>query len=75
FFRNAINVGLSVLESSELSDQVEEGDEIIVDLGKGEIETSSGNIIKTNPLPENVLGILEAGGLVEKVKLILRERG
>ncbi len=75
FFRNAINVGLSVLESSELYDAVEEADEIKVDLEKGEIETSSGNIIKTNPLPENVLGILEAGGLVEKVKLILGERG
>lgn len=74
FFRNAINVGLPVLESAELSDAVEDGEEIKVNLGKGEIETSSGNIIKTNPLPENVLGILEAGGLVEKVKQILEER-
>lgn len=75
FFRNSINVGLSVLESSELMDSVEEGEEIKVDLGKGEIETSSGKIIKTNPLPNNVLGILEAGGLVEKVKQMMGERG
>ncbi|UCD91866.1 MAG: 3-isopropylmalate dehydratase small subunit [Methanobacteriota archaeon] len=75
FFRNAINVGISVLESDELLDAVEEGEMIKVNLEKGEIETSSGNIIKTNPLPENVLGILEAGGLVEKVKMILGERG
>jgi 3-isopropylmalate/(R)-2-methylmalate dehydratase small subunit len=71
FYRNAINLGLPVLESEELTDAVEEGDTVKVDLEKGEITTSSGNIIKTNPLPQNVLGILEAGGLVNKVRHIL----
>lgn len=71
FYRNAINLGLPVLESQELADVVEEGDEIQADIGKGEITLSSGKIIKTNPLPENVLGILEAGGLISKVRRIL----
>jgi 3-isopropylmalate/(R)-2-methylmalate dehydratase small subunit len=71
FYRNAINLGLPVLESQELVDLVEEGEEIQADIGKGEITTSSGKIIKTNPLPENVLGILEAGGLINKVRRIL----
>lgn len=71
FYRNAINLGLPVLESQELVDLVEEGDEIKADIGKGEIALSSGKIIKTNPLPENVLGILEAGGLISKVRRIL----
>lgn len=73
FYRNCINVGLPALESSELVDEVQDGEEIRVDLQKGEISTSSGKIIKTNPLPENVLGILEAGGLVSKVRQILEE--
>jgi len=71
FYRNSINLGLPLLESRELYDMVEEGDTIEANLGKGEITTTSGNIIKTNPLPENVLGILEAGGLVNKVRHIL----
>jgi 3-isopropylmalate dehydratase small subunit len=71
FYRNAINLGLPVLESQELVDAVEDGDEIQADIGKGEITTSSGKIIKTNPLPENILGILEAGGLINKVRHIL----
>lgn len=71
FYRNAINLGLPVLESQELVDLVEEGDEIQADIGKGEITLLSGKIIKTNPLPENVLGILEAGGLINKVRRIL----
>ncbi len=70
-YRNAINLGLPVLESQELVDMVEDGDEIQADIGKGEITLSSGKIIKTNPLPENVLGILEAGGLINKVRRIL----
>lgn len=74
FYRNCINVGLPVLESQELVDEVESGDEIQVDLAQGQITTSSGKVIKTNPLPKNVLGILEAGGLVNKVRQILEER-
>jgi 3-isopropylmalate/(R)-2-methylmalate dehydratase small subunit len=74
FYRNAINLGLPVLESQELVDAVEDGDEIQVDIGKGEITIASGKIIKTNPLPENILGILEAGGLINKVRRILEAR-
>jgi 3-isopropylmalate/(R)-2-methylmalate dehydratase small subunit len=73
FYRNCINVGLPVLESQELVAQVEEGEEIQVNLQKGEITTSSGKVIKTNPLPQNVLGILEVGGLINKVRQILEE--
>ncbi len=73
FYRNCINVGLPALESRELCDAVEDGDEIQVNLAEGQITTSSGKIINTNPLPENVLGILEAGGLISKVRQILEE--
>ncbi len=73
FYRNCINVGLPVLESQELVDQVKDGETIRVDLAEGRITTSSGKVIKTNPLPENVLDILEAGGLVNKVRQILEE--
>ncbi|MCK4443371.1 MAG: 3-isopropylmalate dehydratase small subunit [Thermoplasmata archaeon] len=73
FYRNCINVGLPVLESQDLMDEVEDGEEIQVNLAEGQITTSSGKVINTNPVPENVLGILEAGGLINKVRQILEE--
>lgn len=73
FYRNCINVGLPALESQELIDEVEDGEEIQVDLAEGQITISSGKVINTNPLPENVLDILEAGGLINKVRRILEE--
>jgi 3-isopropylmalate/(R)-2-methylmalate dehydratase small subunit len=68
FFRNSINIGLPVVECPELRDVVQEGDEVEVDLKAGAVTGPSGEMYMFKPLPENVLEILEAGGLVAKLR-------
>ena len=62
FFRNAINNGLLLIENDELVDKVTEGDSATVTPGK-QIEYN-GKTYEIASLPENLLEILEAGGLV-----------
>ncbi len=67
FFRNAINVGLPVLQCDTSS--IAEGDELEVDLGAGEVrDLTSGLTIPFVPLPPVMVTILEDGGLVAHVK-------
>ncbi|MDD4749610.1 MAG: 3-isopropylmalate dehydratase [Methanosarcinaceae archaeon] len=61
FFRNAINVGLPLMEA-EL--ECKEGEEIEIDLLKGKARTASGITFKGNQLPNFLLEILQDGGLV-----------
>ena len=67
YFRNAINLGLAVLQCGEASDTLKTGDEIEVDFAGGRI-ISGGCVFQFFPLPESVLGIIEAGGLIEYTK-------
>jgi methanogen homoaconitase small subunit len=68
FFRNAINLGFPVLECPGLRGKVTAGDVIEVDMARGEVRLPDGGIMRFNALPPNVLEILEAGGLVAKVR-------
>ena len=69
FFRNSINIGLPILESEEASEEIENGDELEVDLEKGIIKNiTKGKEFKAEPLPEFVLEIVSAGGLVSYVR-------
>ncbi|MGM9517614.1 3-isopropylmalate dehydratase small subunit [Acidaminococcus timonensis] len=69
FYRNAINIGLPVLEVGEEAKKIEAGDMVDVDLDKGEIHVvNKGITIKTHPLPSFVRKIAEAGGLINYVK-------
>ena len=52
FYRNAINIGLPALEIGKEVEKIEAGDELTVDLAKGEINiVNKGITIHTNPLP------------------------
>jgi 3-isopropylmalate/(R)-2-methylmalate dehydratase small subunit len=62
FFRNSINNGLLLIENPDLYDVVKEGDEIEVTLN--EKITHKGKDYKIQPLPENLMDIINAGGLV-----------
>jgi len=73
FFRNAINIGLPVVESREAWDVVETGDSIAVDFGAGIIQTRKGSF-RFPPLPPMIMEILEAGGLIEQVKKKISEK-
>jgi len=72
FFRNAINLGLPVIQSKEAAEAIQNGEEIAVDFSSGEIKTET-SVFIFPPLPESVLGILMAGGLIEYTKKILSE--
>ncbi len=67
FFRNAINVGLPVLQCD--TSGIGEQDELEVDLGAGEVrDLTTGAVIPFVPLPEVMVTILDDGGLVAHVR-------
>lgn len=69
FYRNAINIGLPVLEIGQEVEKIEKGDDVEVDLKTGEIKIINKNlVIKTKPLPEFCQKIADCGGLVNYVK-------
>jgi len=69
FFRNAINLGLPLLESPEAVEAIEAGDELEVDLATGTIrDLTSEQIFKAKPYEDFMMEIIEAGGLVEYTK-------
>ncbi len=67
YFRNAINLGLAVLQSPDAPDALMSGDEIEIDFAGGRI-LSAGRVFTFFPLPESVMGIVLAGGLLEWTK-------
>lgn len=67
FYRNAINVGLPLLECE--TDQVDAGDELEVDLSTGKILDKTKSIeLKAHPLPKAMINILNDGGLVAHIE-------
>lgn len=66
FFRNSINNGLLLIENPDLSDDIKEGDEIDVSVGEKIVYNNKEYPIST--LPENLLDILNAGGLVNAMR-------
>ncbi len=69
FFRNAINIGLPILECPEAAADINEGDEVEVDLASGRIPNlTKGHTYQAQPLPAFVLKIAEAGGIVNFLK-------
>ncbi|MBM3297018.1 MAG: 3-isopropylmalate dehydratase small subunit [Candidatus Aminicenantes bacterium] len=68
YYRNAINLGLPVLQSPEAADALKAGDEVEVDFTAGTIRAADGREFAFPPFPESVLGIIEAGGLIEYTK-------
>ncbi|MEW6606485.1 MAG: 3-isopropylmalate dehydratase small subunit [bacterium] len=67
FFRNAINVGLPVIECE--TKDITEGDELEVDLEKGcLINQTKGTTSYFSRLPEIMTNILQDGGLVDHVR-------
>jgi 3-isopropylmalate/(R)-2-methylmalate dehydratase small subunit len=69
FYRNAINVGLPLLESKNISKNITEGDELEIDINKGILKNlNSGNEFEVTGLPNFMLEILEKGGLINYLK-------
>jgi 3-isopropylmalate/(R)-2-methylmalate dehydratase small subunit len=69
FYRNAVNIGLPVLECEELWSKVEENDTLEVDLETGTVRVLNKNIVvKAQPLPKFIIEILSEGGLLNMLK-------
>ncbi len=69
YYRNAINVGLPIVVCLGITKKVEKGDIIEINLEKGEIKNErTGEIIKFEPLPDFVLQIFKAGGLIPYIR-------
>lgn len=66
FFRNAINNGLLLIENDKVQEAVSEGD--VMDVTPGEKLTVNGQEFEIASLPENLLEILNAGGLVKAMR-------
>ena len=65
FYRNAINMGLAIMESREASEAIGDGDEVEVNFETGEIkDLTSGQSFVAKPFPEFIRKIIEADGLV-----------
>jgi len=68
FYRNAVNIGLPVLECEGVGEKVNDDDELQINLKEGLIENlSQGTKLKANPVPGFLLEIMEKG-LVEYMK-------
>ena len=69
FFRNAINIGLPVIECKGISTAVKTGDELAVDFEAGKVENlSNGKKFQVEKLPPFILEILADGGLIENLR-------
>ena len=68
FYRNATNVGVPLLEAPGITEIVEDGEEIEVDMENGTITSMNGKTITFKKLPPFMLEILEQGGLIEYLK-------
>lgn len=68
FFRNAINIGLPIIECPEAIDEAEDGDILEIDTDEGDVlNTRTGSVYTSHPFPEYIQQIIDAGGLMEAV--------
>jgi 3-isopropylmalate/(R)-2-methylmalate dehydratase small subunit len=69
FYRNSINIGLPILESPEAVKATEAGDQLEVDIDKGEVKNlRTGQTYQAAPFPPFMQEIIKDGGLIEHVK-------
>ena len=76
FYRNAINIGLPILECPEAAAAIQPGDTVRADLATGVIEDlTSGQTFQAQSYPESILRIIAAGGLINATRERLRAAG
>ena len=69
FYRNAINIGLPIVECPEASEKIQPGDQISVDFDTGVITNlTKGERYQGEPFPAFIQGIISAGGLMNAIK-------
>lgn len=69
FYRNAINIGLAIIECPEASERIQEGDEVSVDFDTGVITNMTRNeTYLGEPFPPFIQGIIASGGLMNAIR-------
>ncbi len=69
FYRNAINIGLPILECPEAAQAIRAEDEVEVDFQTGEIrDLTQGRTFQAAPFPPFIQGIIQSGGLLASLK-------
>ena len=69
FYRNAINIGLPIMECREAAEKIENGDEVEVDFDSGVItNVTKGESYQAEPFPEFIKDIINKGGLLNSLK-------
>ena len=69
FYRNAINIGMPILECPEACDEISAGDEVSIDFDSGEIkDITTGKSYFAQPFPPFIQNIIKAGGLLASIK-------
>ena len=69
FYRNAINIGMPILECPEAADEISAGDEVKVDFSTGEIfDLTTGKTYRAQPFPEFIQNIIAKGGLLASLQ-------
>ena len=68
FYRNAINIGLPILECEAASKEIKSGDEVAVDFDTGVItDITTGKTYQAEPFPPFIQEIIKDGGLIKHV--------
>lgn len=68
FYRNAINIGLPILECPEASEKIQDGDEVSIDFDSGVITNETkGETYQALPLPDFIKDIMAKGGLIAQI--------
>jgi 3-isopropylmalate dehydratase small subunit len=69
FYRNSLNLGLPLLESSEASGSIQEGDRVLVNLSNGEIfDFTQKRKFSTKPIPSFMQDLIRDGGLIPHLR-------
>ena len=69
FYRNAINIGLPILECEEAAEEIAAGDEVSVDFDTGIItDITTGKTYRAQPFPPFIQNIIAKGGLLASLK-------
>ncbi|MEG2382775.1 MAG: 3-isopropylmalate dehydratase small subunit [Oscillospiraceae bacterium] len=69
FYRNAINIGLAILESDNAAESIDEGNEVSIDFDTGIITNITKNeTYQAQPFPEFIRDMIDKGGLMASIK-------
>ena len=69
FYRNAINIGLPILECEAAAEEIQDGDQVSVDFDTGIItDVTTGKTYRAEPFPAFIQNIIKKGGLLASLK-------